>query len=273
MGDLAQRLANVSGHQALVPRRSLPAIAAAARVAACLGRGRATTAARRRGPLGAMACAARSVAVNLPQQKLHIFFVASRRPRGGRRPYREIKCGPAAADGRSDTAGDLRYRATPERGGKTPHGAGPPAAHSSLTSYARKKRGPFDPMKAASDMAGITQIVLDALRAEMGADGSGAPAGGSRRGASSDGAAEFVEFARQGDGPQVARRGKPPAELRFARRGWRSNSSIRSALPDDGLARSGGSRALPRPRQLLRTLCQSMEERRDAAEQLDLSAI
>ena len=129
----------------------------------------------------------------------------------------------------------------------------PPAAHSSPTSYARKKRGPFDPMKAASDMAGITQIVLDALRAEMGADGSGAPAGGSRRGASSDGAAEFVEFARQGDGPQVARRGKPPAELRFARRGWRSNSSIRSAFPDDGLARSGGSRALPRPRQLLRT--------------------
>ena len=126
MGDLAQRLANVSGHQALVPRRSLPAIAAAARVAACHGRGRASTAAQRRGPVGAMACAARSVAVKLPQQKLHFFFVASHRPRGGRCPFREIKCGPAAADGRSDTAGDLRYRATPERGGKTPHGAGPP---------------------------------------------------------------------------------------------------------------------------------------------------
>ncbi|CAK0809236.1 unnamed protein product, partial [Prorocentrum cordatum] len=65
--------------------------------------------------------------------------------------------------------------------------------------------------QAASEMAGVTQTVLDALRAGPGADGSAVPAGGLRRAAFSDSAAGFVEFARQGNGPQGGVRAIPPA--------------------------------------------------------------
>lgn len=53
----------------------------------------------------------------LRQRKRQCFlFVASRRPRGRRRSCRQIERGPASADRRGDTAGDLRTRATSERG-------------------------------------------------------------------------------------------------------------------------------------------------------------
>jgi len=93
--------------------------------------------------------------------------------------------------------------------------------------------------QAASEMAGITQTVLDALRAEIGADGSAPPAGGARRGARGDGAAAFVEFGRQGKGPQGGVR------------------AVHSAVPFPAMA----------------SLVQSMEKRRDAAEQLESAEI
>jgi len=171
MGDLAQRLANVSGHQALVPRASTAA-----------------------------------------QSKNFTSFLSRRIGRA------------------ADAAPSVKLNVAPQR----PTDAAILRAISDIEQ--RRSAGEKRRMEqAASDMAGITQIVLDALRAEMGADGSGAPAGGSRRGASSDGAAEFVEFARQGDGPQGGVRTVP------------------SAVPFPTMA----------------SLVQSMEERRDAAEQLE----
>ena len=101
-------------------------------------------------------------------------------------------------------------------------------------SPASKRSGPFDLAKAASEMAGITQTVLDALRGEIGADGSAPPAGGARRGVRGDGAAAFVEFGRQGKGLQATRRGLPPVASR--RRGEGGVRAITSAVPFPAMA-------------------------------------
>ena len=175
----------------------------------------------------------------LRKQKYKCFlFVASHWPRGGRRPCREIKRGPASADGCIDIASDLRHRATSERGRKATHGAGPRRlAREQAKRAVRSSEGGLRNGRHNPDCVGRAAR-RDWRRWQRAASGRRPSRSPRRRGRG----VRRIWPTREGASGNAA--GPAARGVSSARRGRRSSNYFCSALSGDGLSGSGGSRSL-----------------------------